>query len=170
MKYKVFVTRQIPDDGINILKKYIDQHSDADFIFGSIRKDNKVYVGFRPKDITLSFNIYPSCVVSFFIKISSLKRLGLYNTKYKISSDYDLIYRMIVKHKMKGVSTSGKEIFGTFEESGVSKTYSFFERLFAEVRIRYDNGQNIIIILIIFFGRCYKQIFNSFRKINFIDN
>ena len=147
---------------INILKKYIDQNSDADFIFGSIRKDNKIYAGFRPNDITLRFNIYPSCVISFFIKLESLKKLGLYNTKYKICADYDLIYRMIVKYNMKGVTTKGNEIFGSFGETGISKNYSFFQGLLAEIRIRYDNGQNILILLFIFFGRCYKKILKTF--------
>ena len=147
---------------INILKRYIDQNPDADFIFGSIRKDNKIYAGFRPNDITLRFNIYPSCVISFFIKLESLKKLGLYNTKYKISADYDLIYRMIVKYNMKGVTTKGNEIFGSFGETGISKNYSFFQGLLAEIRIRYDNGQNILILLFIFFGRCYKKILKTF--------
>ena len=151
---------------INILKKYIDQNSDADFFFGSIRKDNKIYAGFRPKDITLRFNIYPSCVISFFIKLESLKKLGLYNTKYKINADYDLIYRMIVKYNMKGVTTKGNEIFGSFGDTGVSKSYSFFQRLLSEIRIRYDNNQNLLIILFIFFGRCYKELFKTFRTFN----
>ena len=150
----------------NILKKYIDQNPEADFIFGSIRKDNKIYTGFRPKDITLRFNIYPSCVISFFIKLESLKKLGLYNTKYKICADYDLIYRMIVKYNMKGVTTKGNEIFGSFGETGISKNYNFFQRIWAEIRIRYDNNQNLLIILFIFFGRCYKKLFKNFRAFN----
>ena len=156
-------TTTFDKDAINILKKYIDQNSDADFFFGSIRKDNKIYAGFRPKDITLRFNIYPSCVISFFIKLESLKKLGLYNTKYKLSADYDLIYRMIVKYNMKGVTTKGNEIFGSFGEVGVSKNYNFFQRMWAEMRIRYDNNQNPLIILFIFFGRCYKELFKTFR-------
>ena len=87
--------------------------------------------------------------------------MGLYNTKYKISSDYDLIYRLIVKEKMKGIATKGDEIFGSFGDVGISSRYSFFQRLFSELRIRYDNNQNIFIILFIFFGRCYKQIFKN---------
>jgi len=156
-------TTTFDKDAINILKKYIDQNPDADFFFGSIRKDNKVYAGFRPKDINLRFNIYPSCVISFFIKLESLKKLGLYNTKYKMSADYDLIYRMIVKYNMKGVTTKGNEIFGSFGEVGVSKNYNFFQRMWAEMRIRYDNNQNPLIILFIFFGRCYKELFKTFR-------
>ena len=97
--------------------------------------------------------------ISFFIKLNSLKKLGLYNTKYKICADYDLIYRMVVKHDMKGVTTKGSEIFGSFGEIGTSKTHSYFRGLLTEIRIRFDNGQNLLIILFIFFGRCYKKLF-----------
>lgn len=139
------------------LIKYIRNYPDLDFIFGTIKKGNKIYTGFRPEDIRFRFNIYPSCVIGFFLKKNSLKKLGLYNTKYKISADYDLIYRLIVKEKMKGIATKGDEIFGSFEEVGISSGFTFFQRLFSELKIRYDNEQNIIIIIFIFFGRCYKQ-------------
>ena len=147
------------------LLKYIKDFPDVDFIFGTIKKEGKIYTGFRPKDITLRFNIYPSCVIGFFLKKKSLKKLGLYNTKYKISADYDLIYRLIVKEKMKGVATKGNEIFGSFGDVGISSRYSFFQRLFSELRIRFDNNQNIFIILFIFFGRCYKQALKNILKI-----
>ena len=60
----------------------------------------------------------------------------------------------------------GNEIFGSFGELGVSKSYSFFQKLSAEIRIRYDNGQNLLIILFIFFSRCYKGLFKTFRTFN----
>ena len=148
-------------NAIKHLMKYVKKYPEADCIFGTIKKGDKIYAGYRPKDITLRFNIYPSCVIGFFIKKNSLKKLGLYNTKYKIHSDYDLIYRLIVKEKMIGVPTKGDEIFGAFGEVGISAGYSFFQRLFSELKIRYDNNQNIFIILFIFFGRCYKQILKN---------
>jgi len=58
---------------------------------------------------------------------------------------------------MTGTATKGDEIFGSFEEVGISSGYTFFQRLFSELKIRYDNKQNIFIIIFIFFGRCYKQ-------------
>ena len=151
-------------NAIKHLMKYVKKYPEADCIFGTIKKGDKIYAGYRPKDITLRFNIYPSCVIGFFIKKNSLKKLGLYNTKYKIHSDYDLIYRLIVKEKMIGVPTEGDEIFGAFGEVGISAGYSFFQRLFSELKIRYDNNQNIFIILFIFFGRCYKQTLKNILK------
>ena len=148
-------------NAIKYLISYIKNYPDADFIFGAIKKGNKIYAGFRPEDINFRFNIYPSCVIGFFLKKDSLKRLGLYNTKYKISADYDFIYRLIVKEKMKGIATKGDEVFGSFGEVGISGGYTFFQKLFSELKIRYDNNQNIFIILFIFFGRCYKQAFKN---------
>ncbi len=116
------------------LLKYIKNYPDADFIFGAIKKEEKIYAGFRPKDITLRFNIYPSCVIGFFLKKQSLKKLGLYNTKYKISADYDLVYRLIVKEKMKGIATKGDEVFGSFGDVGISSRYSFFSEIIFRIK------------------------------------
>ena len=151
-------------NAIKYLIKYVKKYPEADCIFGTVKKGDKIYAGFRPEDIIFRFNIYPSCVIGFFIKKNSLKTLGLYNTKYKIHADYDLIYRLIVKEKMRGVPTRGDEIFGAFGEVGISGSYTFFQRLFSELKIRYDNNQNIFIIVFIFFGRCYKQTLKNLFK------
>ena len=73
----------------------------------------------------------------FFIKRSSLKKVGYLNINYRIQSDYDLLYRMIVKHKLKGIHTKGTEIFGDTGESGYSKKDSFTNKLISEVIIRF---------------------------------
>ena len=64
--------------------------------------------------------------MGFFIKLKSLKKVGLYNIKYKINSDYDLIYRLIEIYKMKGLSINIKKVFGSLGDSGFSKKHSFF--------------------------------------------
>ena len=80
--------------------------------------------------------------------------------KYKIQADYDLLYRMIVKHKLKGISSSGREVFGDLGDSGFSKKHNFFKALFSEIKIRNDNGQNKISLFYIMFGRSLKKFFN----------
>ena len=72
------------------------------------KKGIKNILGFRPRDIRKQFNIIPSSVVGFYIKRKSLKKVGLLNLKYKIQSDYDLIYRMIVTHNLKGIGKRRK--------------------------------------------------------------
>ena len=61
--------------------------------------------GFYPKKIHWTFGFYTAHSVGFFIKKSSQDKIGPYNTKYKWSADYDIFYKMIVKHKMKGMAT-----------------------------------------------------------------
>lgn len=141
-------------NALNYLIKYVKKYKDHDFILGAVKK-HKVFAGFRPSDIKLNFNIYPSTVIGFFIKLESQKKVGLYNLKYKCSSDYDMFYRLIVKEKMIGIPTRHNEVFGKFELGGYSSSLSFFDHLFEELQIRYDNGQNFLILLYIFFGRSF---------------
>ena len=110
---------------MNVLRKYIGINKQIDFICGTVKKGSKIYAGFRPQDIHKQLNIIPSSVVGFYIKMNSLKKVGLLNLSYKIQSDYDLIYRMIVTHKLKGIRTKGTEIFGSLGDSGFSNDKSF---------------------------------------------
>lgn len=152
-------TNFLNKDAIDILVKYIKVVPEADFFLGPVIKGKKIYSGFRPEDINLKFNIYPSAVVGFYIKRSSLKKIGLFNIKYTIGADYDFFYRMIVHNKMRGLAISSKEIFGSFGMPGISSRYNFFIRLFVELKIRFDNKQNILMIIYILVGRCVSKIF-----------
>ena len=49
--------------------------------------------------ILWNFDFYTSHSSGFFINLESPKKLGFYNLDYKISADYDLFYRMIIKEK-----------------------------------------------------------------------
>ena len=132
-------------NSINILKKYFKENSEIDFLCGTIKKDNKVYMGYRPNDIYKQFNIIPSTVVGFYIKLTSLKKVGLLNIQYKFQSDYDWLYRIIVTQKMKGKSTKAEEIFGDLGKSNFSTKFSFFSTIINELKIRFHNKQSIII-------------------------
>ena len=146
---------------MKILSKYIIKNPNIDFFCGTIIKDGKTIGGYRPERIYRKFNIIPSSVVGFFIKKKSLDKVGYLNLKYKIQSDYDLLYRMIVKHKLKGMHTKGEEIFGDLGDSGFSKKHSFFYQLYIEVIIRFNNKQNILLIIYIIIGRTIKKIFKK---------
>jgi len=84
---------------LKIIKNYFLMNPKIDFVFGSVIKYNQVQSGFFPWKIYWTFGFYSTHSVGFFIKKTSQKKLGLYNTKYKYSADYDLFYRMIVKKK-----------------------------------------------------------------------
>ena len=148
-------------NSMNILAKYIKHFSEYDFICGTVKKDNKIYAGFRPQDINKQFNIIPSSVVGFFIKLNSLKKTGLLNIKYKIQADYDLLYRVVVKNKMKGKATKSSEIFGDLGDSNFSLQHDFFNKLKNEISIRFNNGQNIFSLIYIIFGRSIMKFFKT---------
>tara|TARA_B100000745_G_scaffold295614_1_gene239926 strand:+ start:689 stop:1621 length:933 start_codon:yes stop_codon:yes gene_type:complete len=148
-------------NSIDILKKYIIQNVKIDFLCGTVKKDNKIYAGFRPDDIYRQFNIIPSTVVGFYIKLASLKKVGLLNINYKVQSDYDWLYRMIVTNKMKGVRTKSEEVFGDLGKSNFSSKFSFFSGLINELKIRLHNKQNIVSILYFFFGRMVMKLYKT---------
>ena len=147
-------------NAMKILSKYIKKDLSLDFVCGTVKKDGRLYGGFDREKITFKFNIIPSSVVGFFIKRSSLKKVGYLNLKYKIQADYDLLYRMIIKHNLKGINSTGGEVFGDLGNSGFSKKHNFLKTLSNEIRIRNDNGQNKFILLYIIIGRSIRKFFN----------
>ena len=112
-------------DALNILKRYILNFPNKDFIFGAVKKHWGILYGYKPYKIFWSWGFYSSHSTGFFIKTNSAKKVGLYNLKYKYSADYDYFFRMIVKNKLKGVGTKKSEIFGIFRRGGFSSTIKF---------------------------------------------
>lgn len=153
------------EDALMNIFDLIKKNPDAECLLGSCLKQRLMH-GYRPEDITLRFNIFASCSGAFFLKKEAYKKIGLYNTKYISSADYDLFYKMIIKHKMKGICGHKNKILSIKPSGGFSDYYPFFNALYEECRIRYDNKQNIFIILFIFFGRCFKKLIH---KINNFD-
>ena len=148
---------------LKIVNDYFNSSKNLDFLFGSVYK-HKLLHGYNPNKIRWSFGFYTSHSVGFFIKKESQLKVGLYNLKYKYSSDYDLFYRMIIKFKMKGIATTKNEIFGKFRRGGISSGLSYLEYLKENTKIRIDNGQNIIFVYIIFLLRFFRNIKKVFIK------
>ena len=153
------------DNALEIIAKYINDlaNKEIDFIFGSVKKHWGTLYGYRPEKIYYSWGFYSSHSTGFFLRRSSAKKIGLYNINYKYHADYDYFYRMIVKKKMIGTSTKKDEITGNFRRGGYSSKIKFRKLFMEELKIRYNNGQSIILIIIIF---VYKSIKN-FKKILF---
>ena len=146
------------DHALKILTKYIERYPEKDFFFGAVKKHWGILYGYKPYKIHWSWGFYSSHSTGFFIKTNSAKKVGLYNLKYKHSADYDYFFRMIVKKKLKGIGTKKNEIFGTFRRGGYSSTIKFIDHFMEEIGIRLDNGQNRILILIIFIYKYIKNI------------
>ena len=158
-------------NGLNVINRYLKDYK-YDFIFGSVMKKVLRY-GYRKYRIYWNFDFYSSHSSGFFIKRVSQNKLGKYNLKYKISSDYDLFYRMIIKEKMLGTSTKKEEIIGNFKSgSSYSSKFSFIEHLNEETQIRIDNKQNMIFILIIYAVHYFKNLkkVNNNNKIKYFVN
>ena len=145
---------------LSIVSEYFNLNKKLDFLFGSVNK-YKLLHGYNPKKIKWSFGFYTSHSVGFFIKKKSQLKVGLYNLKYKYSSDYDLFYRMIVHFKLKGMATKKEEILGKFRSGGISSRLSYIKYLKENTKIRIDNGQNIIFVYLIFLARFLR----NFRKV-----
>lgn len=144
-------------NALAIINRYFEKNPEIDFVFGTTIKYNKVKHGFYPWKIHWTFGFYSSHSVGFFIKKRSQKKVGFYKTKYKCSSDYDLFYRMIVKKKMKGLATTKKEIVGYFRPGGFSDKVKYIDYLNENTKIRLDNKQNFIFVMIIHILRYVKR-------------
>jgi len=145
------------ENALEILEKYIKNYPEKDFIFGSVKKHWGILHGYKPYKIYWSWGFYSSHSTGFFIKSNSAKIVGLYNLKYKFSSDYDYFYRMIVKENLKGIGTKKSELFGVFRRGGFSSTINFYDHFVEENKIRLDNKQNKILILLIFIYKYFKN-------------
>ncbi len=138
----------LTEESLNILNDYYHKYKYADFFFGSVKKHWGILHGYKKWKIHFSWGFYSSHSTGFYIKKEAAKIVGEYNLKYKYSSDYDYFYRMIIKHKLIGIGTKKHELFGIFKRGGYSSKVKFFDHLVECTRIRLDNNQNKIMVLI----------------------
>ena len=139
-----------------IINRYI-QKKKFDFIFGSVKKHWGILHGYKPNKIKYSWGFYSSHSTGFFISKKAAQKVGNYNIKYKFHADYDYFYRMIVKKKLIGTSTKKNEVTGIFRRGGYSSTIPYTKLFFEEIKIRYDNGQNILLLMIIILYKFIKN-------------
>ena len=143
---------------LEILNRYIKKNPKIDFFFGAVKKHWGILHGYKPYKIYWSWGFYSSHSTGFFIKTEAAKKVGFYNLKYKYSADYDYFFRMIVKKKLIGMGTKKNELFGTFRRGGYSSQIKFFDHFIEEIQIRLDNGQNKLLILMIFIYKYLKNL------------
>lgn len=144
-------------DGLKIIYEYLINQK-FDFIFGSVMKKILRH-GYRKFRIYWNFDFYSSHSSGFFIKKEAQSKLGFYNLKYKISSDYDLFYRMIITNKMLGTSTKKNELVGVWKTGeSYSSTWEFVEHLQEEIQIRVDNKQNLVFVFFVYLVHYFKNL------------
>ena len=146
-------------NALSTISNYLNKNDKLDFIFGTVHK-KILKSGFNKNKIYWSFDFYPSHSTGFFISNKVQKKLGLYDTNFKLSADYDLFFRLI-KGRFKGIATKKSELIGYFTKDGgsYSSTFNFFEQFEEEINIRLNNKQNVISILFVI-------LLNYFMKIS----
>jgi hypothetical protein len=72
---------------------------------------------------------------------------------------------MIVKFKLKGMSSTKEEIIGKFQSGGFSSRLNFIDNLKDLNKIRIDNNQNIIYVYFIFFIKIIKNLRKVLKSI-----
>ena len=151
-----------------IYKKFL-QNKKFDFIFGTVMRhyktDSILKSGFNLNKLKYNFDFATSHSTGFFLRRKIFIKHGMFNTKYKISADYDLYIRLILKNKILGSSTNKNDLIGTVASGGYSSKVPFYEHLKEESKIRLNNGQNFILVMAIFFNAflkfIYKKTFNK---------
>jgi glycosyltransferase involved in cell wall biosynthesis len=139
---------------LEIVNNYFSKNN-IDFLFGSVKK-YKLMHGYNSWKIYFSFGFYTSHSVGFFINRKKHLDIGLYNKKY-LSADLDFFYKMIVKFKLKGMSSKKEEVFGKFTKGGFSSKINYIDHLIDLNKIRIDNKQNPIIVYFLFFIKIIKK-------------
>jgi len=146
-------------DALSIINKYQKKYENVDLFFGTVKK-NRVMSGFHPHLLNWKFNVFPGHSSGFFIRKKIHDSYGLYDQNFKYSSDYDLIYRMIILKKLRGISTSKNEIIGNFDQFGISSRIGFFRTLYEEIKIRFKNNQNVLFIIFLSIIKTLNKIKN----------
>ena len=153
-------------NALKIVKKYFDNSNEAAFLFGTVKRyylGNNLIIkhGFNKERIKYNFDSQTCHSSGFFIKNTVQKEIGLYNTNYKCSSDYDLFYKLFTNKKYKGISTTKDELLGEVESGGYSSKYGMLNHAIEEFKIRKDNKQNIFFISLIFINSLVKKFFKK---------
>ncbi len=150
----------------NSLRKVMKMFNEKnyDFIFATVMrnytKSQILKSGYNFKRFLYNFDFATSHTTGFFLKKKIYEKIGYYDTKFKISADYDLYFRLY-KGKFFGGSTKKKDIIGNVVSGGFSSKISFFEHLIEEAKIRIHNKQNILLVIIIFINSLIKKLFKK---------
>jgi len=153
----------------DIVKNYFKKNQDVDFLFGSIVRNytgtSIIKTGFYPKRILYNFDAQTSISTGFFITRGAQNIVGEYDLNFPVSSDYDFFYRLMIKHKLKGVSSKKDEIIGEMSAGGLSSKITYIAHLKEETKIRLKNKQNILLIFAIIVNGMLKNFKRIYREV-----
>lgn len=154
-----------------LTKKYFDKK--IDYLFGSVWKD-RLLTGFNKNKIQWKFNIFPGHSSGFFITKNAQLKVGLYDEEFKLHADYDLVFKLVHKLELNGISMDKDHVTGIFNLEGKSSKENIFQYFYEEFKIRKKNKQNLIFISFLFLikithsfllkVRIFKKLFNFLKK------
>lgn len=152
-------------NSLKIVNNSFSKNKDFQYIFGTVKrhylKKTVLKHGVNPKRLYYNFDFATAHSTGFFLKNEMFKKYGLFKTIYKCSADYDLYYRLIIKQKILGGATKKNELVGIVQKGGFSSKVGFLSHLKEETLIRFNNGQNFLIIILIFVNALIKKFFKS---------
>ena len=153
----------INNGGIKLLTNNLNDKTDV--LFATVKRNylGKAIIksGYNLKRLNYNFDFATSHSTGFFIKKKLHDKFGLYNTKFKCSSDYDFYYRLL-KNRLNIKSTNKNKIIGIVKSGGFSSTFSSIEHLNEETKIRINNKQNILFISLIYINTLIKIFIKKF--------
>ena len=118
-------------NGLNYISNQFKKN--YDFVFGTVLRkylgSEIIKYGFKLNRIYYNFDFATSHSTGFYMRRNILNEIGLYDTQFKCSADYDYYFRIVTSEKFKGGSTQKNELVGVVESGGFSSKISFFEHL-----------------------------------------
>ncbi len=137
--------------------------NNCDYVFATIKRNytgaSIIKHGFDIKRIKYNFDFATAHTTGFYLKKKVYLEIGLYDTNFKCSADYDLYFRMINAKRYKGESTPKNIVIGEVARGGFSYKTSFIEHLNEESKIKLKNKQSFCIIVLIYINALIKKIF-----------
>ena len=146
-----------------ILKNF--KKKKIDVLFATVKRNyiGKTIIkhGFKKNRIFYNFDFATTHSTGFYIKKKIHDEIGLYDTKFIISADYDFYLRLIKLNKFKLGSSNKKNIIGEMMSGGHSSKFSYIKHLNEETKIRLENKQNLILVILIYLN----SVIKNFHKI-----
>ena len=88
-------------NALKIIRKKFNDHKDIGFIFGTVKRHYTTGViykhGINFKNFYIILTLLRAIQQVFFIKKNFLKKIGYFDTNFKISADYNLYFKLIEK-------------------------------------------------------------------------
>jgi glycosyltransferase involved in cell wall biosynthesis len=154
-------------NSIKTICKFLDYKTDV--LFATVKRNYIgsyiIKSGYDLKRLNYNFDFATSHSTGFYIKKKFHRLIGFYEQKFKCSADYDFYLRLFKNKNLNIKKTSKNKIIGEVQSGGYSSTLSKLEHLNEETKIRFNNKQNILLILAIYINTLIKMTLKKLKVI-----